>query len=50
MDYLSSLNEEQQRAVTFSGKHALVIAGAGTGKTRTIIVNLFMCYDMYKIV
>lgn len=37
MDYLSSLNEEQQRAVTFSGKHALVIAGAGTGKTRTII-------------
>ena len=37
MDYLSSLNQEQQRAVTFSGKHALVIAGAGTGKTRTII-------------
>lgn len=37
MDYLSSLNEEQVRAVTFSGKHALVIAGAGTGKTRTII-------------
>lgn len=37
MNYLSSLNEEQQRAVTFSGKHALVIAGAGTGKTRTII-------------
>lgn len=37
MDYLSSLNEEQQKAVTFSGKHALVIAGAGTGKTRTII-------------
>ena len=37
MDYLSSLNEEQQKAVTFNGKHALVIAGAGTGKTRTII-------------
>ena len=37
MNYLSSLNEEQQKAVTFSGKHALVIAGAGTGKTRTII-------------
>ncbi len=37
MDYLSSLNEEQQKAVTFSEKHALVIAGAGTGKTRTII-------------
>lgn len=37
MDYLSSLNEEQQKAVTFNGRHALVIAGAGTGKTRTII-------------
>ena len=37
MDYLSSLNEEQKKAVTFNGKHALVIAGAGTGKTRTII-------------
>ncbi len=37
MDFLSSLNEEQQAAVTFSGKHALVIAGAGTGKTKTII-------------
>lgn len=37
MDYLSSLNEEQVRAVTFTGKHALVVAGAGTGKTRTII-------------
>lgn len=37
MDYLSSLNQEQQRAVTFNGRHALVIAGAGTGKTRTII-------------
>ena len=37
MDYLSSLNEEQQKVVTFNGRHALVIAGAGTGKTRTII-------------
>ena len=37
MLFRSSLNEEQQKAVTFSEKHALVIAGAGTGKTRTII-------------
>lgn len=37
MDYLSSLNEEQQKAVTFNGKHALVFAGAGTGKTGIII-------------
>ncbi len=31
------LNENQQKAVTFSGKHLLVLAGAGTGKTRAII-------------
>tara|TARA_Y100000389_G_C17365098_1_gene465863 strand:+ start:40 stop:162 length:123 start_codon:yes stop_codon:yes gene_type:complete len=31
------LNTQQQNATTFSGKHLLVLAGAGTGKTRTII-------------
>ncbi|MEH6406922.1 MAG: ATP-dependent helicase [Leeuwenhoekiella sp.] len=31
------LNENQQKAVQFSGKHLLVLAGAGTGKTRAII-------------
>jgi predicted NACHT family NTPase len=34
-----ALNEEQQRAVAFDGKHLLVLAGAGTGKTRTIIAR-----------
>ena len=34
---MKSLNEQQKQAVTFSGKHLLVLAGAGTGKTRTII-------------
>lgn len=33
------LNEQQQKAVEFSGKHLLVVAGAGTGKTRTIIAR-----------
>ncbi len=36
MDF-SSLNESQKKAVTFEGKHLLVLAGAGTGKTKTII-------------
>lgn len=36
-DALSNLNEEQKKAVCFEGKHLLVLAGAGTGKTKTII-------------
>ncbi|MDY5354751.1 MAG: ATP-dependent helicase [Bacteroides pyogenes] len=36
---LSSLNNEQLEAVTFNGKNLLVLAGAGTGKTRTIIAR-----------
>lgn len=38
MDFIS-LNEAQMRAVTFSGRHLLVLAGAGTGKTRVIIAR-----------
>ena len=34
--YRNELNEEQFRAVTAPPKAALVVAGAGTGKTRTI--------------
>ena len=34
---LKDLNESQRKAVTFQGKHLLVLAGAGTGKTKTII-------------
>ncbi len=34
-----SLNEQQRKAVEFSGKHLLVMAGAGTGKTHTIIAR-----------
>ena len=34
---LNELNESQKKAVTFNGKHLLVLAGAGTGKTKTII-------------
>ncbi|OQY39992.1 MAG: ATP-dependent DNA helicase PcrA, partial [Candidatus Cloacimonetes bacterium 4572_65] len=34
---LNELNEKQREAVTHSGSHALVLAGAGCGKTKTII-------------
>lgn len=37
MHEISNLNKEQQYAVNFCGKHLLVLAGAGTGKTHTII-------------
>ncbi len=37
---ISSLNEAQQSAVTASDRSTLVIAGAGSGKTRTLVYRL----------
>lgn len=36
---MSDLNESQKRATTFLGKNLLVLAGAGTGKTKTIVTR-----------
>lgn len=39
MHLKEELNKGQLKAVTYTGKHLLVLAGAGTGKTRTIIAR-----------
>lgn len=36
---MDNLNPQQARAASFEGQHLLVLAGAGTGKTRTIIAR-----------
>ena len=36
---LNELNPHQRAAATFASKHALVLAGAGTGKTKTIVAR-----------
>ena len=40
IDYAGTLNEQQHAAVTAGGGAHLVVAGAGTGKTRTLIYRL----------
>lgn len=35
--HLNKINKEQKAAVTYTGKHLLLLAGAGTGKTTTIV-------------
>ena len=40
IDYAGDLNEQQRAAATAPGGPLLVVAGAGTGKTRTLIYRL----------
>lgn len=45
MDF-DNLNKQQLAAATYNGKHLLVLAGAGTGKTRTIIARALHLISM----
>ncbi len=45
IDYVAALNEEQYRAVSSPAGHALVIAGAGSGKTRTLTYRVAWLLD-----
>ena len=40
IDYSGLLNEAQLKAVEYRNGHALVVAGAGTGKTRTLVYRV----------
>ncbi len=40
MSLLSSLNPEQAQAVTLPNEHALILAGAGSGKTRVLTTRI----------
>ena len=37
---LAQLNEEQHRAVALPAEHALILAGAGSGKTRVLTTRI----------
>src|SRR5215470_12029412 len=40
MDFLSGLNEQQLEAVTLPHQSALILAGAGSGKTRVLTTRI----------
>ena len=50
IDFKKELNENQFKAATSNAKHLRIVAGAGTGKTRTLtyrIAYLLLRGDMY---
>ena len=46
---LNELNEVQKEAVTTSTKHVLILAGAGSGKTRTLTYRIAYLIQTKKV-
>ena len=49
MDYLTHLNEKQRQAATALKEPVLVLAGPGTGKTRTLVARILYLIRSYHI-
>ncbi|PIE33275.1 hypothetical protein CSA56_12465 [candidate division KSB3 bacterium] len=49
MTFLDNLNEKQRQAVTAARQSILVLAGPGTGKTRTLIARILYLIEHYRV-
>ena len=47
-DILANLNPEQHRAVTAPEESVLILAGAGSGKTRVLTTRIAWLLELYQ--